>query len=192
VPATAACKPLDASRGTRTVPQSRHFLSILLTSVDYLEQRKKRPISPIDPRTRSVNRAESATGGEGRFRYLNYRYRAPALSGRVGNSRHDVLDSFRCCKPLKSAARLTPSTASRPPKKTDSREFPGCVLDEGATGKSPAPRGRPQRHQRGLQAVAQWLKTTSEREIAFRPARVLMQDFTGVPAVVDLAAMRDA
>src|SRR5439155_1432353 len=44
-----------------------------------------------------------------------------------------------------------------------------------------------------LQAVAQWLKTkTSEREIAFRPARVLMQDFTGVPAVVDLAAMRDA
>src|SRR4030081_2055829 len=44
-----------------------------------------------------------------------------------------------------------------------------------------------------LQAVAQWLKTkTSEREIPFRPARVLMQDFTGVPAVVDLAAMRDA
>src|SRR5262245_13304686 len=31
----------------------------------------------------------------------------------------------------------------------------------------------------------------SEREIAFRPARVLMQDFTGVPAVVDLATMRD-
>src|SRR5499427_1446097 len=44
-----------------------------------------------------------------------------------------------------------------------------------------------------IQAFAQWLKTkTSEREIAFRPARVLMQDFTGVPAVVDLAAMRDA
>src|SRR5262249_30861939 len=33
---------------------------------------------------------------------------------------------------------------------------------------------------------------TSDLEIAFRPARVLMQDFTGVPAVVDLAAMRDA
>src|SRR3974390_3538641 len=44
-----------------------------------------------------------------------------------------------------------------------------------------------------LLAFAQWLKTkTSEREIAFRPARVLMQDFTGVPAVVALAAMRDA
>lgn len=42
-------------------------------------------------------------------------------------------------------------------------------------------------------AVADWVKTqTSSREIAYRPARVLMQDFTGVPAVVDLAAMRDA
>ena len=44
-----------------------------------------------------------------------------------------------------------------------------------------------------IKAVAGWLKTkTSDREIAFRPARVLMQDLTGVPAVVDLAAMRDA
>ncbi|MBC6403250.1 MAG: aconitate hydratase AcnA [Hyphomonadaceae bacterium] len=44
-----------------------------------------------------------------------------------------------------------------------------------------------------IQAVADWLKTgTSTHEIAYRPARVLMQDFTGVPAVVDLAAMRDA
>ncbi len=45
-----------------------------------------------------------------------------------------------------------------------------------------------------LQAVAAWIenKGTVEHEIAFRPARVLMQDFTGVPAVVDLAAMRDA
>ncbi|WP_395663383.1 aconitate hydratase, partial [Aestuariivirga sp.] len=42
--------------------------------------------------------------------------------------------------------------------------------------------------------VAKWLKNRGrdEKEIAFRPARVLMQDFTGVPAVVDLAAMRDA
>jgi aconitate hydratase len=44
-----------------------------------------------------------------------------------------------------------------------------------------------------IKAVAAWLKTkTSEREIAFLPARVLMQDLTGVPAVVDLAAMREA
>ena len=45
-----------------------------------------------------------------------------------------------------------------------------------------------------VKAVAAWLadKGKAEHEIAFRPARVLMQDFTGVPAVVDLAAMRDA
>ena len=44
-----------------------------------------------------------------------------------------------------------------------------------------------------IRAMAEWLKTkTSQREIAYRPARVLMQDFTGVPAIVDLAAMRDA
>ena len=44
-----------------------------------------------------------------------------------------------------------------------------------------------------IQAIAEWLgPKTSTHEIAYRPARVLMQDFTGVPAVVDLAAMRDA
>jgi aconitate hydratase len=44
-----------------------------------------------------------------------------------------------------------------------------------------------------IKAVVAWVKTrTSDREIAFRPSRVLMQDLTGVPAVVDLAAMRDA
>ncbi len=44
-----------------------------------------------------------------------------------------------------------------------------------------------------IEAVHGWLKSkTSDREINYRPARVLMQDFTGVPAVVDLGAMRDA
>ncbi len=44
-----------------------------------------------------------------------------------------------------------------------------------------------------IRAVAKWVvDRRSDREIAYRPARVLMQDFTGVPAVVDLAAMRDA
>jgi aconitate hydratase len=44
-----------------------------------------------------------------------------------------------------------------------------------------------------IKAMAIWLKDKKyPREIAYRPARVLMQDFTGVPAVVDLAAMRDA
>jgi aconitate hydratase len=44
-----------------------------------------------------------------------------------------------------------------------------------------------------IRGIALWLtERKSDREIAFRPTRVLMQDFTGVPAVVDLAAMRDA
>ncbi len=44
-----------------------------------------------------------------------------------------------------------------------------------------------------IKAMGAWLETrTSEQEIAYRPARVLMQDFTGVPGIVDLAAMRDA
>ncbi len=44
-----------------------------------------------------------------------------------------------------------------------------------------------------IRAFAEWAKNGGKnpREIAYRPARVLMQDFTGVPAVVDLAAMRD-
>ncbi|PWB63884.1 MAG: aconitate hydratase AcnA [Deltaproteobacteria bacterium] len=44
-----------------------------------------------------------------------------------------------------------------------------------------------------IEALARWAPgAVSDREIAFRPARVLLQDFTGVPALVDLAAMRDA
>ena len=44
-----------------------------------------------------------------------------------------------------------------------------------------------------IEKLAKWSATNVQREeIAFTPARVLMQDFTGVPAVVDLAAMRDA
>ena len=44
-----------------------------------------------------------------------------------------------------------------------------------------------------IQAIIDWQKERkSDREIQYRPARVLMQDFTGVPCVVDLAAMRDA
>src|SRR3974390_3559601 len=104
------------------------------------------------------------------------------------------LDSFRCCKPLKVASRTyayySLSAAEKNGLKGISRlPFSMKVLLENLL-----------RHEDGrsvakedIQAVAQWLKTkTSEREIAFRPARVLMQDFTGVPAVVALAAMRDA
>ena len=44
-----------------------------------------------------------------------------------------------------------------------------------------------------IEAIKNWLKTKkSETEIAYRPARVLLQDYTGIPAVADLAAMREA
>jgi len=44
-----------------------------------------------------------------------------------------------------------------------------------------------------IRAIKEWLEKKSSRtEIAFRPARVLMQDYTGIPAIADLAAMRDA
>ena len=44
-----------------------------------------------------------------------------------------------------------------------------------------------------IKAIGEWLKTyKSDTEVAYRPSRVLMQDFTGVPAVADLAAMREA
>ena len=43
-----------------------------------------------------------------------------------------------------------------------------------------------------IEALANWADNGQKGEIAFRPSRILLQDFTGVPAVVDLAAMRDA
>jgi len=47
-------------------------------------------------------------------------------------------------------------------------------------------------HPEDIQALARWTPGAAEKEIAYMPARVLLQDFTGVPAVVDLAAMREA
>ena len=43
-----------------------------------------------------------------------------------------------------------------------------------------------------IEYVAKWDAKSAAQEIQFRPARILLQDFTGVPCVVDLAAMRDA
>src|SRR6202166_4477528 len=106
----------------------------------------------------------------------------------------DSLDSFKCLRPLKVGSKTyayySLSAAEKNGLKGISRlPFSMKVLLENLLrnedGRSVS--------KEDLQAFTQWLKTkTSEREIAFRPARVLMQDFTGVPAVVDLAAMRDA
>jgi len=104
------------------------------------------------------------------------------------------LDSFRCCKTLKAGSKsyayFSLPTAERNGLKGISRlPFSMKVLLENLLRNED---GRTVTKD-DIKAVAEWVKTkSSEREIAFRPARVLMQDFTGVPAVVDLAAMRDA
>jgi aconitate hydratase A / 2-methylisocitrate dehydratase len=104
------------------------------------------------------------------------------------------LDSFRCCKTLqvgsKTYAYFSLPIAERNGLKGISRlPFSMKVLLENLLRNED---GRTVTKD-DIKAFAEWLKTkTSNHEFAFRPARVLMQDFTGVPAVVDLAAMRDA
>jgi aconitate hydratase len=104
------------------------------------------------------------------------------------------LDSFKCFQPLKVGSKTyafysLPAAEKNGLKGISRLPFSLKVLLENLLRNED---GRSVTKE-DIQAVAQWLKTkTSEREIAFRPARVLMQDFTGVPAVVDLAAMRDA
>ena len=104
------------------------------------------------------------------------------------------LDSFRCCKTLKvggkTYAYFSLPTAERNGLKGISRlPFSMKVLLENLLRNED---GRTVTKD-DIRAVAEWMKTkSSQHEVAFRPARVLMQDFTGVPAVVDLAAMRDA
>jgi aconitate hydratase len=104
------------------------------------------------------------------------------------------LDSFKCLRPLKVGSKTyayysLPIAEKNGLKGISRLPFSLKVLLENLLR---AEDGRTVTKE-DIQAVAQWLKNkTSDREIAFRPARVLMQDFTGVPAVVDLAAMRDA
>ena len=104
------------------------------------------------------------------------------------------LDSFKCLRPLKVGSKTyafysMPEAEKNGLKGISRLPFSLKVLLENLLRNED---GRTV-NKEDIQSVAQWLKTkTSEREIAFRPARVLMQDFTGVPAVVDLAAMRDA
>src|SRR5579859_4910486 len=104
------------------------------------------------------------------------------------------LDSFKCLRPLKVGSKTyayysLPIAEKNGLKGISRLPFSLKVLLENLLRNED---GRSVTKE-DIQACAQWLKTkTSEREIAFRPARVLMQDFTGVPAVVDLAAMRDA
>lgn len=104
------------------------------------------------------------------------------------------LDSFRCCRTLKVGTKTyayysLPIAEKNGLKGISRLPFSMKVLLENLLRNED---GRTVTKE-DIQAVAAWLKKkSSDREIAFRPARVLMQDFTGVPAVVDLAAMRDA
>jgi aconitate hydratase len=106
----------------------------------------------------------------------------------------DFVDSFKCLRPLKVGSKTyaffsLPAAEKNGLKGISRLPFSLKVLLENLLRNED---GRSITKE-DIQAVAQWLKNrTSDREIAFRPARVLMQDFTGVPAVVDLAAMRDA
>jgi len=74
------------------------------------------------------------------------------------------------------------------------RKRRGCRSRSRSSSKTSSVRGRPRRSQgrRHGPSPTGMQKPNRTREIAFTPARVLLQDFTGVPAVVDLAAMRDA
>ncbi|MAS40171.1 MAG: aconitate hydratase AcnA [Porticoccaceae bacterium] len=104
------------------------------------------------------------------------------------------LDSFKCRKVLTSGDKTyvyysLPEAEANGLKGISKLPFSMKVLLENLL-----------RHEDGrtvtkkdIEEAAAWLddKGTAGREIGFRPARVLMQDFTGVPAVVDLAAMRD-
>jgi aconitate hydratase len=104
------------------------------------------------------------------------------------------LDSFNCCRTLKVGTKSyayysLPVAEKNGLKGISKLPFSMKVLLENLLRNED---GRTVTKD-DILAVAAWLKTkSSDREIAFRPARVLMQDFTGVPAVVDLAAMRDA
>jgi aconitate hydratase len=104
------------------------------------------------------------------------------------------LDSFKCCKTLKVGSKTyayysLPAAEKGGLKSISRLPFSMKVLLENLLRNED---GRTVSKD-DIKSFPEWLKTkTSEREIAFRPARVLMQDFTGVPAVVDLAAMRDA
>src|ERR1041385_5003476 len=106
----------------------------------------------------------------------------------------DFADSFKCLRPLKVGSKTyayfsLPAAEKNGLKGISRLPFSLKVLLENLLRNED---GRSVTKE-DIQAVAQWLKERrSDKEIAFRPARVLMQDFTGVPAVVDLAAMRDA
>src|SRR6186997_411578 len=125
---------------------------------------------------------------------LRKRLRVFVATAPLESRKMTSLDSFRCCKPLKVGSKTyahysLPAAEKNGLKGISRLPFSMKVLLENLLRNED---GRTVSKE-DIQAIAHWLKNkSSDHEIAFRPARVLMQDFTGVPAVVDLAAMRDA
>ena len=104
-----------------------------------------------------------------------------------------MVNSFGSRATSASATATTPSTASTPsPRRTPTPArlpFSLKILLENLLRTEDGLAVRAD----DIEALANWdPKAEPDKEIAFTPARVLLQDFTGVPAVVDLAAMRDA
>src|SRR5215470_6549692 len=103
------------------------------------------------------------------------------------------LDSFKCQKPLKVGGKTyvyysLPAAEKNGLKGISRLPFSMKVLLENLLRNED---GRTVKKE-DILAVAKWLKKRKlEHEVAFRPARLRMQDFTGAPAVVDLAAMRN-
>src|SRR6266849_5610047 len=143
----------------------------------------------------SINRPVGRASGQGACaRHLVFAPPSPVCARSDGTGIMSSLDSFQSRKTLKVGSRTYVYYSLPAAEKRGLRgisRLPFCMkvllenLLRNEDGRSVT--------KDDIKAVAAWLKKrSSEHEIAFRPARVLMQDFTGVPAVVDLAAMRDA
>src|ERR1041385_7016165 len=127
-------------------------------------------------------------------RGMVFRYPLPGKPTNSGSPDMPSLDSFKCRKTLKVGGKTyvyysLPTAEKNGLKGISKLPYSMKVLLENLL------RNEDDRTVKkdDIVAVCKWMKSRKlEHEISFRPARVLMQDFTGVPAVVDLAAMRDA
>src|SRR5947209_3664946 len=127
-------------------------------------------------------------------REMVFRYPLPGQTTNSGSPHMPSLDSFKCRKTLTVSSKAyvyysLPTAEKNGLKGISKLPYSMKVLLENLL------RNEDDRtvKREDILAVCKWMKSRKlEHEIAFRPARVLMQDFTGVPAVVDLAAMRNA
>src|ERR1700722_18777421 len=187
---------IDSGEPHRRRPGSPYLPTFYRVFVAELAQLLKRPYKP--PRglrgAAESRRVQPLMVRWRPFWAINHLRLVPARARENRKKIMDSLDSFKCLRPLKVGSKTyayysLPIAEKNGLKGISRLPFSLKVLLENLLrsedGRSVS--------KEDIQAIAQWLKNkTSDRELAFRPARVLMQDFTGVPAVVELAAMRDA